>query len=424
MDSVRLLEEHFKAQRLKPDNVILSLPRYAALSRFLKLPSQNQEEIKSMVSLYVRRQASYSQEANMIYDYQLVGFDAKGYGLVSVFYIQASRLEKYLNILEQNGIYPFQVTLNTQGLVHWSLVQSDPASKKTNQCVCFLNLDRGMADFNIFLNGCCLLSRMLTVPELKYSQRLRWLIKEVKVSLEYFRRMAQGCFEYDDKLYITGLTEKLENQESWEWPLESFNLFQYLKITPRVKANIIKTPVSFSSVLGLALGKDATPIDMTPVELTQKIKQKKKWRMGWKALVMFWVFVFLSSVVLYVRLLKNTERLEALKGELKEFVSVEKEMTDSRKLFYFENKMLRHPSVLQMLGALSHLTPTSIDLTDFEMRANGSMGWTGYGQDGAAIFKYWKALIGNPFFRNSRLVYVEEPPGKGNNERVKFRLEN
>lgn len=421
-DAPKFLERELKTQSLKPDNCILSLPRYAAMSRFLRLPSQDQEEIGDMVSLYVRQQGVYDKDSSMVFDYKLAGFDAQGYALVSAFYIQYNRLKKYLDVLSKIGIYPFKVTLNTQGLLNWFITESD---KKNNRCLFFINIDHAMAEFNVFLNGYCISSRILTIPKPGGCDRSVWLTKEVKISLELFKRTCEGNFEYDNKLYLTGLTEDWENQdleELMEWQISHFAPAQYLKIRPRAKKNIQNAAVSFSSILGLALGKDRDPIDMMPLDLRQRNREKRKWSVLWKTTAVVAIVINLATIFLFGLLNRKIERLGVLKAELRGLGPVENTIKQAQELFYFETKILERPSVFEILGAFYDMTPSTVDIADLSIKEDGSMMWTGESGEATFFFEYWKTLRQSVFFTKCHLDYMEDLQGKGGSGRVKFRI--
>lgn len=421
-DASGFLERELKTQSLKPHNCILSLPRYAAMSRFLRLPSQDQKEIKDMVSLYVKQQGAYDKDSNMVFDYKLAGFDAQGYALVSAFYIQYNRLKKYLDILRKIGIYPFKVTLNTQGLLNWSMAESD---KKNNRCLFFINIDHVMAEFNIFLNGYCISSRILAIPKLGHCERMSWLTKEVKVSIELLKRTCEGNFEYDNKLYLTGLTENWENQdleELTEWQINNFAPVQYLKMRPCAKKNIQNAAVSFSSILGLALGKDRDPIDMTPFDLRQKNREKRKWSVLWKTAAVVAIFINLATIFLFGLLNRKIERLSVLKAELRMLGPIENTIKQAQELFYFENKILGKPSVFEILKAFYDMTPSTVEMAELSIKGDGSMMWTGQSRDATSFFEYWKTLSQSSFFTKCHLDYMEDSQGKEGSGRVKFRI--
>jgi len=82
-----LIAGQLKAHKVEPKNVILSLPRYATLSRFLRLPSSQDDEIKNMVSIQISREKTFGKDKEIVYDYQRGGIDEQGHSLVSVFLV-------------------------------------------------------------------------------------------------------------------------------------------------------------------------------------------------------------------------------------------------------------------------------------------------------------------------------------------------
>lgn len=413
------LKGHLRRNGLKPQNVILAVPRHAAMLRFLRLPSQDKDEIDAMVGLYVRRQGSYGREGGMAYDYQLVGFDEKGYAQISVFYIQHERLQEYLGVLEESGITPVQVTLSTQGLLNLATVQSRAPDENKKRCMSFLNLDHDSGDFNIFFNGRCVFSRVFHIASGDFLQRRQWVLRELKVSQELFRHATQGCFVCEDKIYATGLTQPFEDAQIYRacrWPFVDFH--------PQAKKNLANTSVSFASALGLVLGQSRTAIDMAPAALVRNIKHRKKERLLWRTVVVAWGVILASSFMLVGWRETNSKRCERLRQELVLLSDDAKALTAAQKLAYFQRHIVRRPSAQEKLAALYENTPASLDLISCAIEEDGRLVLTGEGQEASAVFAFWKTLKEKPFFRDSRLVYVRQGRQGTQGQDVAFRIEN
>ncbi|MFH0877169.1 MAG: hypothetical protein V1863_02980 [Candidatus Omnitrophota bacterium] len=418
-DASESLRQHIRQNGIKPQNVILALPRHAAMLRLLRLPSQDEKEIDAMVGLYVRRQGSYSKEGLMAYDYQLVGFDEGGYGLISVFYIQRHRLAEYLGVLEESGILPFCVTLSTQGLLNLAMAQCRTLGENKKICMAVLNLDHNSGDYNIFFNDRCVFSRVFQIPGIDSRQRREWIFRELKVSQELFRHATGGHFVCEDKIYLAGLTQDFGDQETYHscrWPFADFHR--------QAQKNLSSSSVSFAAALGLVCGPLQAAIDMTPAALLDNIKQKKKERFLWRATVVSWGVIFVLSFVLMSILEQNTQQSQRLRRTLALLSSDAAALRVSQKLAVFERHILREPSAQEKLSVLYETMPSSLDLTSCEIDQDGRMVLLGEGKDISAVFSFWKTLKEKSFFVNSRLVYVRQGRSGPQGQNVTFRIEN
>ena len=292
----KMIQRQLKIHALSPKNVILSLPRYQAISRSLRLPSSDKEEIGQMVSLHILQQSTFNKDRDIIYDYEVVGFDSEGQALVTVFSISNNRLKKYLNILEKLNISPTHVTLNTQGLLNWSCLQDTFKKGQGQKGIYLLNADHGTYDFNVVFGSHVIFSRTFV---LSAGDEVRKVAKEVKVSLELFRRKKEKQFICEDTLYWVGLfknPENIEFQELFSQPLVFLSPSENIDLKLPLREVVSGSPVSFASVLGLALKGTEEGIDITPLELKNVLRQKKM------ANVLRKVFVVLAAVLLFFSL--------------------------------------------------------------------------------------------------------------------------
>ena len=117
-ETPRKIRDLIKINRFKKNNFVLMLPRYIAISRFLKLPAREHKEIEEMVRLRTMRETLASDLENIIYDWRLIGHDKEGYSLVTLFIARRDRINRYLEVMEDAGIMPEFVTLNTSGFLN------------------------------------------------------------------------------------------------------------------------------------------------------------------------------------------------------------------------------------------------------------------------------------------------------------------
>jgi Tfp pilus assembly protein PilN len=403
-----LIERTMRSHRLKPEDVILALPRYAVLSRFLRLPSQNEEEIKEMVSLMVFREGGNTKENQMIYDFKRVGFDRKGYALVTVFLISRERLKKYLDILKNARIFPARVTLNTQGLLNWSKLQSLETEDQAKQCIFLLNIDHGIGDFNVFAGGYPIFSRSFILSQDPDSGI--HLSKEIKISLELFRRMGNGVLEWDERLYLTGAWKSQDAAI-----LKNLNFKEVVPIDPvanlgdriSLANDMAGDSISYASVLGLALSPGTEAIDIAPKELTVQVRKKKEQRLLRRLMIVMVAVIFGASFLFFMMIEAKIDRLLDSKKKLRRLSSYEKAMEEDQKRFYLEEKVLKTGSLLNILDRLYDLRPTAVFITDLDIEEGVSLSIAGFSTDLISVFDFMQRLKKSPLMESVRLDYVD-----------------
>lgn len=420
-DGPRLIRREFKVRGLKPENVILSLPRYQVMSHFLRLPSQKEDEIKGMVDLHVSRVGVYGKNIEMIHDYKVVGFDRQGYALVSIFFIQKNRLEKYLGILQRSDIFPSRVTLNTQGLLNWYLLESSFSRDNTAQCIFLLNIDHGVFDFNVFAKGHVIFSRTFTVFKTKPSDDAQRLAKEVKVSFELFRRRTGPWFEWDDKLYCIGPSPECE--------MSTFknSFFQKVIVIDPLKRLVTKSVtappagpahVSYASVLGLALKETKETINMMPVALNIQMQNKKKERSLFRWILSLAAGLLTVSFIICAGLNLKINELEIADKKLQELGPAEAALQTAKKLKFVEQRILKPHGLMDIFYGLYKDTPVSVFISKLVIEEDRSLSIEGFSADLASVFNYLQALKQSFRFKDVRLDYVDSKE----KENIRFKI--
>jgi len=210
----------------------------------------------------------------VVYDFRIIGYDADGHAIVGVFFAPADRILAYVRVLEQAEVFPREVTLSTQGLV--DRVALD-APEEVSVYILYAG-SRGY-EFCAAQAGVPVFSRTFSAPG-PPADRPVFLLREVKISFEMFRRLKGLPGEVFGGVHVVGRLEKRE----------AAALAPYLK-------SLHESDVSFSRVLGLGLHPAGRRIDMMPLRVKERVRQRVRWRAGFRCFVagycLLWsVFLF------------------------------------------------------------------------------------------------------------------------------------
>jgi hypothetical protein len=393
-----VLAYQMKKWAIRPQNVILSVPRYAAVFKNFKLPSKEKEEIAQMVKLRVLRETGVLKENDFVYDHQVTGYGEDGQAFVSVFLMKKSRLLRYVNILRKAGIAVSRVTLSTQGLMNWSALQEGP-KKSSLKSTFLLNVDDGLFDFNVAFGGRSVYSRTFRSPQASSGQDYySFLEKELKLSLEWSRCIRGRGLEDGDRLYATGLIKELDER------------FSIQKISPIANCEVglldknvfIQPRVSYASVIGLALSEARPGIDLTPPELSFQQKQGmilKFWRLGLAGLI----FIFsLWSVVIFPLAAGKIEELDGLRGRLRTFSSLEKALAKAVIKERIEKEVLKNPFFPAVFSEFGRVLPDGVSIESLDLKERQAS-WEGEGPDLERLLKVAQALNSSTVFQDVRL---------------------
>jgi hypothetical protein len=402
------IREQFKSHGLRHHEVILALPRTAAMSRLLRLPARDPQEIKAMVALRISSESFATKSAPVLYDGKSLGFDKEGYALVSVFLIHEDRIHKYISICDHADIRVRRVTLNTEGLHRWPHRNEDKEAEGRVRCATFLNADHDTFDFNLFLGATCVFSRTFAAPDKKDPAYTRRLSTEVKVSRELARRSTCSYFDHDDTLYLTGMRGAFafgDLEGFFECPVAAF---------------LRDTPVSYAAVMGLAL-EEAGSIDLTPQEVRIRNRERKKSGGLRKTLYFLTLVLVLLSILGFRALEQKIARTVALKEELKTLEVLEKQARHAALSLFLYQQAARGPEVLEVFKELFRLTPPLLYLDTLEVAREGGLSWTGLSPNASVLFEFLGSCERSPLFKEVRLDYAPDPKSRSAGF-IKFRM--
>ncbi|MEK7849962.1 MAG: PilN domain-containing protein [Candidatus Omnitrophota bacterium] len=404
------IRQEFKNRGLVIKAVVLALPRYAAASRLMRLPSIDKEELKEMVRLRISRESFGTSIENIVYDWRRIGFDKDGYALVSVFLMQKETIRRYICILEKAGVFASKITLNTAGLLNWSCQPKATQTQAGAKCLYLLNADHDTFDFNLLLGGHSVFSRTFVIGESGLPDYSNRLSKELKVSFELARRLTAGYFEHDDKLYLTGTTKALADkglENCFHRPTVSF-----LEITP----------VSYAAVTGLAL-RATTSIDLTPDETKAKIKEVERSLAIYKAMRSAVVITIAAFLFLFHAMDKKINHTLRLEQELKNKALIESQAQQALLMDFLEKNILKDKHFFGIFYELYRLSPPSVFLSDLEIEEGKGLIVSGTSPEPGAIFEFLGLLRGSGLFKGIRLDNLEDRELKGE-KKIKFKIKS
>src|SRR3989338_5166984 len=153
----------FKDLKLDPRGVIACIPRHLVTVRILEFPSTNPKDIRDMVSLQVGKQTPYSRD-EIIFTYKTIGANAAGHTREMLVIARRNLVNARVEVLQKAGIEVEQVTMSSEGLVHWFHLayweETSPGKSKVyddvkldDQAVICVDIDSNYSDFIVLRKG-------------------------------------------------------------------------------------------------------------------------------------------------------------------------------------------------------------------------------------------------------------------------------
>ncbi len=253
-----------------------------------------------MLAWRLKRETRGQGGRSVVYDFHIVGHADDGCVIVCVFFAPVDRILAYVRVLEQAEIIPREVTLSTQGLVDWVTLAS-PGEESSY----ILHAEAGAYEFCVTQAGSPVFSRTFCLPG-GLTDRSAFLLREVKVSFEMFRRLKRMPGEAFKGLHVVG---RLDRQEAAALApfLKSLHEEKMRGAIGVPSPQACKRDVAFSSAIGLVLRSGNGRIDMMPPLLKQRIRRKIAWQGGLRCFVVCYCLIWAVFFSLWLGIVRHAQ---------------------------------------------------------------------------------------------------------------------
>lgn len=154
-DPVPALRGLLKTYHPTPSQVIGVVSREQVLTRVVKFPATEPNELVQMVELYAKAQLPYPRE-HMVLDFHLLGQE-QGFSTVAVVACQREIVDRQLTVLREAGVPVSLLTVSSWGVLHWYR-QASRAGSVAEPCL-VVNVDEARTDLVLVNAGRILSSR-------------------------------------------------------------------------------------------------------------------------------------------------------------------------------------------------------------------------------------------------------------------------
>lgn len=372
----------FKNKLIKPEKVIIGIPRHLAIIKYLTLPSQDEEEIKRILGYEIINLFLYPPE-DLIWDWKVIEKRADGYSELMLVAIQKKVIFKYISYIENIGLIPDRIMLSTFSLYNQILFKKQISSKKVlvvcleNNALEILAIDKGKL---VFSRG---------ISPVQEDQ----LTEEIKVSVTSYQKEAR--FKVIDEII---LVVDEENKK---------------KILPKIEKVFASKPQVVDSV-SLAKGflledsKLKLNLDFLPSEIKslKKLRKKKK-EFVWLLSILFVLFSLLISILM-VKIKKLEGYLNLLTENIKKIQpEVENLKIKELKINLINDYLISQISTLDILTELYRISPQGISFSRLILdRENASLVILGEADSFKNAFLFMDKLKKSPLIKKPKFRYI------------------
>ena len=340
------LQAFMKAAHPGNAEVISVLPREQVLTRLVKFPTVNAEELSQMVELYAKAQLPYPRE-QMVLDFHLVQRQ-DGFSLVAIIACQRDLVDRHVAVLRDAGISPGLLTLSSWGVLAWyrRLGQAGGADLPPEP-VLILNVDDARTDLVVVSEGRLCSSRSIGQGVTDWgvsAEAAELLSQEVERSRGALRKELPGVEVRS--LILTGLG----SLNVWREPLAQRTGLPVTGIDSQQSlegwAGPMATPVSPVVVGALACSNSQALLNLSPPEVRAHVRHRQQLRELVTAGALALGVLVLGAAVLGVQLFRERRAAGRLAHVLAEIEPTAKHLQEKTRSAQLVDTVLQRRRLL------------------------------------------------------------------------------
>ncbi len=411
---VRVLLDLSRSKNISPDSLIVAVARRFTILKQMKLPSQNEIELKKMIELQLVSQIPYPVE-DVVYDYSPLEKDASGYTQLLITVAHKDIARRYLKILNTVGINSGKLTLGSLGIWGWLNYQEKYKKIDPNQSIVVINIDLGQSEICFCHNKKMLFSRSINfgARDLNGDSVLA-IYKQIELSLSTYQKENFGP-DVKKVILLSGpqetliLRDRIERElslpvEIWS-PLDNVVCQKYVAV-----GDLKEIPVGALTVgFGLLFSDSKKLMNLTPQEIhnTQKNKQRKiQWIQFSVLLGLTLIFVFL---IWGGELYQKINHLNSIKAKIDQTKPLFKEA--ERKIQFVKvltDELNNGIFVPDLINDLYKLAPEDISLRSLNLDERGTFSIQGYALTRSGLNTFQANLVQSPRLKEVNLQFSTE----------------
>ncbi len=388
----------------EPGVVLIANPSQFTTVRLSNLPSTDPKEIREIIELQAERYTPYAKE-EILTGFKVIHQDSSGYSRVLLAISHRDVIQRAVSVVEKLGWPIGRVSGDVEGLVNWFLMsRGGKAGGASSGVVLLADVDWETTSVLILQEGrpyfhrsiACGFSQLASnEPEATAA-----LIGELQRSIEAFE--GEGFNLPLHEIVLTGEAERLPGlkdhvQQVLNIPSSVLPTFSRCPISKELAAQASAAQISFTGLIGLALGP--SELDLTPpsVKLRQAFEGRARALtvLGGQAIALLLLLSFFAA--------EKTIKIERLHQALtreNQKISVEAGWVarSMDQLRIVHDRLDNRGTLLEVTAAMSQLLPPEIRLESMTFSAGESVLLKGVSLELPKVFELVNTLSKSPLF--------------------------
>lgn len=408
VEMIRVIESSVKGMPVKTANIFAIAPPSITTTKNIEIPSTNEHEIQSIVSLQASRHTPFSREEIQI-GYVNIGVHKGNYTKVLLVIANRVQLKDQVKLFEKSGLKINKVVFAPEAVSE--LYGRARSLRKSSGPIGIIDFDKKNTSFIISKNGKVLMSRTIPVGKNDLnrdpSAAKNKIIDELKKTVDSYLGEdidlpPTGFFFTSNDSFINDLQPELQSRFNWD--VQVVEYADQLKVSKPILQQIAAaSDLSFLDVMASATMAQETGINLIPeeVQLQKSIEEQRNQIL--QTAILCIVILVLLACTFYLKFYFKDAYLKNMISQYADTsrqVEVLKKQDDKTTLLknFLESRMVSLDTVYELYKNVSN----DVYLTRITLEETGKVNIQGISENTQAeIFELKKTLDSSELFQQA-----------------------
>ncbi|MDD5440008.1 MAG: pilus assembly protein PilM, partial [Candidatus Omnitrophica bacterium] len=257
--------------------LVFTIPRHMVMTRFIELPSINDNEIRAMIEVEALKHTPYASD-DIIHSYKVIRKDPGGYSQVLLAIVKKEQIDEYTAIARILNVTVDKIAVGAESLAAWLDVVMKGELKRRSGHRLLANIDSRQVSL-IFLDGENLTYTRAfklsgSMPQSGNAPDLGAAVNEIVKTLTAYQRQKNAALEDIMVTGGAGLAHALAPL------LRSASTFSVSEVAQTMNIDCVTSEAdmagsSFCEVIGLALVADKVTMNLLPQDIIRRHEENK-----------------------------------------------------------------------------------------------------------------------------------------------------
>ena len=391
----------------KADRVCLLIPRCCIILRQMWLPSEDRQEIESMIGIKLLKDIPSSVE-DMSYQYISLDKDDREFHRVLVMIARKTLVQKYYRILQKAGIKNANVTVSSLGVLKWFVYQQKMRKNIVAGCAALVDISHRHTEICFCSDPKLFFSRSFLLGKDHLATGCaNELIHQIMLTLKAYRGSCLGpevkkAFIVSEGKEAGLLAGRL--QEETGLPVEALNPLEH------VYGRLTKMEASASAaVLGAVLSPMENSINLAFEEECEVIRKETRKHQLVKFAILAMIAMILVISAQLIDIHQKDIYLKFLNKETKMFRPRLEDLDRKKSIVsFFDRKFQEYYFIPELMNELSGLTPDDVTFRKVSLDQKKNLIIQGYAKTHAGINDFQARLIRCTRFSDVKMEFATE----------------